>query len=354
MHHVLRTLQPTATTPLYMPAVGFGTGGTGLIGLSGAAAVRGSVRAALRAGFRHFDCAEAYANQEAVGEALAEAIVGTEAGANGPALHVRRDQLFVTSKLWPTNFAPDHALAALHLMLRQLRLKHLDLLLLHWPIALRHTGVDGPSRGVALPVREDGSLIFAGEGPPDPYSSGTQNMAPPSLLRTWRALERAVDDGLVRALGVSNMGVAALHELLTEARVPPSVNQIEMHPHLQQRELLAYCRARRVHVVAHTSLGGPLGGYDMGVRPSVLMQEPVVRRVALAHGVTEAQVLLRWALQRGVSVITHTKSAERLQDQNSPSALSSFNLTRREVDALDALERGQRYMSPRILKFMFA
>ena len=267
---------------------------------------------------------------------------------------MRRDQLFVTSKLWPTNFLPEHASAALQLMLRQLRLKHLDLLLLHWPVALHHTGVDGPSRGVALPVREDGSLIFAGEGPSDPGVDRPPEIAPPSLLRTWRALERAVDDGLVRALGVSNMGVVALHELLTEARVPPSVNQIEMHPHLQQRELLAYCRARRVHVVAHTPLGGPVGRHGIATMPPMLMQEPAVRRAAFAHGVTEAQVLLRWALQRGVSVITHTRSATRLNNENSPSALFSFNLTRHEVDTLDALDRGQRYMSPEILRFMFA
>ena len=335
-----------------MPTVGFGTGGAGVNG-----SMHDSVLDALRSGYRAFDCAESYANQQEVGAALELAMSPVSGGGMG----VPREALFITSKVWPTNFAPEHVLASLRLTLRHLRLQQLDLLLLHWPVPLLHTGsVDGPSRGVAFPVRADGTLVFRGE---DPHATGAGVAAVAggavpqrprgTLLETWRALERAMDEGLVRAIGVSNMGAAALHELLAAARIPPALNQVELHPQLQQRALLRYCATRGVHVQAHTPLGGHSSAATFGDGVQPPLREPTVARIAAARGVSPAQVLLRWGLQRGASVVPYSSHPARVR-QNAPTQLFSFALSRAEIEALDTLERGRRYMAPELFKFLWA
>jgi diketogulonate reductase-like aldo/keto reductase len=233
---------------------------------------RNAVATALAAGYRHVDTARAYANEKDVGAAIR---------ASG----IDRSQLFVTTKLWNTDHGYGRAIRALDKSLEFLGLEQVDLYLVHWP-------VEGLRR------------------------------------ETWRGMEQILADGKARAIGVSNYTVRHLDELLAEAKVPPSVNQVEFHPFLHQRALLAYCRLHAIQLEAY----GPL---VRGQR----MDHPILKRVAARHHRTGAQVLLRWGLQHGLVVIPKSVHAERIREN---SDLYGFALEAEDMDALDGLDEGFR------------
>jgi alcohol dehydrogenase (NADP+) len=242
--------------------------------------VASAVTAALEAGYRHIDCAAAYGNEAEVGEALQNAF------ARGL---VRREDVFVTSKLWVTSARPDAVAAALAKTLADLRLAYLDLYLIHWPFSIAH--------GTPFPP------------PPDAIVKYT----PAAYAALWAAVEEEALAGRARAIGCSNMSVGKLRALLAASpRILPAVNQVECHPFLPQTELLAWCKANRVVLTAYSPLGSP-------DRPARLVSagdpaplgDTTVAGIAAAAGLTPAQVLLRWQLQRGVVVIP--KSVDRLR-----------------------------------------
>jgi len=286
-----------------MPMLGLGTW------KSAPGDVQRAVKEALRLGYRHVDCAFIYDNEREVGRALAES---TREGV------VSRDELWVTSKLWNDCHAPEHVRPALEAALADLQLDYLDLYLVHWPVALKK-GVLGPASA------ED---FIALDALP--------------LAATWGALESARDAGLCRHIGVSNLSAPKLGALIEGARVKPEVNQVELHPYLAQSELVAFCAESGVHVTAYSPLGSPDRPPQlMAPGEPVLLQDPTIAAIAAARGATSAQVLIRWALERGTAVIPKSVNPERLK-QNL--AAADVSLTDADMEAIAALDRHRRYV----------
>ncbi|GFR40416.1 hypothetical protein Agub_g990, partial [Astrephomene gubernaculifera] len=219
---------------------------------------RGAVLAALRLGLRHIDTASIYKNEESIQSSLC---------ASG----LPRSAVFLTSKVSPYEQGAGRARQAVEGVMQRLGTDYLDLMLVHWPGAARTPPASPANRQLRL--------------------------------ETWRELEGLHREGRLRAIGVSNYEAAHLRELLQEADVKPMVNQFEVHPRRQCRELRELCRQEGIAVVAYASLGC-----------SELLGHPVVLRVAAQVGRTPAQVLLRWALQGGCAVIPKSVRPERLAE----------------------------------------
>ena len=280
-----------------MPGIGLGTwkSSPGVVGEA--------VRAALELGYRHVDCAAAYGNEKEVGEAIRGAM---DAGI------LERGDLFVTSKLWNTMHRPDDVKLALTKTLSDLGLEYLDLYLIHWPVHVdKETGEQIPYDD--LPITD-----------------------------TWKVLEECVDQGLVRDIGVSNFSAKKIGDILEVARVPPSVNQVERHPYLQNPSLLEYCLANKVHVTAYS----PLGSNDRPMENKELqriLDEPVIADICTTkdEGTTPAQILIRWALHCETSVIPKSTRTSRIKENLQAAQLE---LTDQDLEAIKALDRHQRYL----------
>jgi diketogulonate reductase-like aldo/keto reductase len=231
---------------------------------------RDAVGSALQLGYRHIDTARLYDNEADVGKAVRES-------------GVPREDVFVTTKLWNADHGFDRTLAAFDESRGRLGLAQVDLFLLHWPVPR---------------LRKD----------------------------SWRALERLYDEGRVRAIGVSNFMVHHLEELLAAARIPPMVNQIEVHPFLQQRDVRAWCAKHGIAVAAYSPLA-----------KGEVARDPTVRKVAAEAGVTPAQAALAWGLHHDLIVLPKSVRPER---QSENLAAAQIRLSPRQIAALDGLERG--------------
>jgi alcohol dehydrogenase (NADP+) len=278
----------TQDNPIHMPALGFGT----LI--SDPALTTTATGDALIAGFRHFDCAERYRNEAEVGEAL-------EAGL--AALGIARGAIFVTTKLWNSNHRPERVEPAFLASLKRLRLTYLDLYLIHTPFAFQPGDNQDP--------RDDKGNII--------YDRGV------TLLDTWRAMERLVDGGKCRFIGLTDVGLKELLPLYESARIKPAVVQVEAHPYLPETELLDFCKEKGIVFLAFAPLGH-------GIRPG-LLEDPVVLAIAARIGKTPAQVLLAWAVQRGTTLLTTPKTAARARE--------NFDISPLPQDAFDEINRIQ-------------
>ncbi len=251
-----------------LPAVGFGT----LI--PDPVVTKQATKAALEAGFRHFDAAERYRNEAAVGEAMREVF---EAGT------VRREEVFVTTKLWNTNHRPERVKPALEGSLRRLQLDYVDSYVIHTPFAFQ-PGDDQDPRD------EHGHVI---------YDSGV------TLIDTWRALEPLVDEGRARSIGLSDIKLETLKEIVAAARIKPAVIQVESHPYLPEWELLEFCREHGIVIQAFAALG-----HAMEPR---MLEDPVITAIAKRVGKTPAQVALAWAVQRGTAFLTTSTNPGRIR-----------------------------------------
>ncbi|XP_077439916.1 aldo-keto reductase family 1 member A1-B isoform X2 [Vanacampus margaritifer] len=240
-----------------MPLIGLGTW------KSSPGQVKEAVKCALEAGYRHIDCAAIYGNEAEIGQALSEAFAQPHG--------VRREDVFVTSKLWNTRHHPEDVEPALMRTLRDLQLDYLDLFLIHWPYAFRR-GEDAFPRDSG-----DGSLLYDVVDYRD----------------TWGAMEELAAKGLVRAIGLSNFNKRQLDDVVAAARVKPAVLQVESHPYLAQTELLAHCRSLGVLMTAYSPLGSPDRAWKRPDEPT-LMDEPAVAALALKYQKSPAQILLRW------------------------------------------------------------
>ena len=264
-----------------IPAVGFGT----LI--PDPLVTKQATRAALEAGFRHLDCAERYRNEAAVGEAIQDAF---KAGT------LQREDLFVSTKLWNTNHRRERVKPAFDASCRRLQVDYVDCYIIHTPFAFQPGDEQDPRDA-------HGRVI---------YDSGV------TLVDTWRALERLVDDGHCKSIGLSDITLEKLREIVAVARIKPAMVQVESHPYLPEWELLDFCREHGIVVQAFAALGHAM-------EPNVLA-DPVITAIAQRVHKTPAQVALAWAVQRGTAFLTTSTKPQRIQE--------SFDISTLPEDAM--------------------
>ncbi|MDF2838237.1 MAG: glyoxal reductase, partial [Paenibacillus sp.] len=231
---------------------------------------------AVRFGYRSIDTAAIYGNESSVGEGIRQALADNNLG---------RGQLFATSKVWTADMGYDETLAAYEASLNKLGLESLDLYLIHWPVAGK-------------------------------------------IKDAWRAMETLYKEGRVRAIGVSNFQVHHLKDLLETAEIKPAVNQIEFHPRLTQKPLLAYTREQGIQLEAWSPL-----------MQGQLLQDETLRRIADRHGKSVAQIILRWDLQHGVVTIPKSTKPSRIADNAN---LFDFSLSDAEMAEIDAMNQDKR------------
>lgn len=286
-----------------MPVLGLGTW------KSAKGEVYEVVRQAIEIGYRHFDCASFYGNESEIGKAISDALKNGE---------VTRADLWITSKLWNNRHKKDEIQTAFETTLKDLSLDYLDLYLIHWPVVLQHD-VNYAQKG--------SDLISLSEVP---------------LTQTWQGLIDLKEKGLTKHIGVSNFSIKKINQIIEETGIIPEVLQIELHPFLQQPKLLNYTNEKGIFLTGYC----PLGSAD---RPAVrilegepkLFQQKVILDIAQDKGISPAQVILAWAVNRGTSVIPKSVNPERLK-QNIESA--DIELSTDEMEKMNSLDLHYRYI----------
>jgi diketogulonate reductase-like aldo/keto reductase len=259
-----------------MPALGFGT----LI--PDPVATRTATRAALEAGFRMLDASERYRNEKQVGEAMQEVFSAGK---------IKREEVFIATKLWNNNHRPERVKPAFEASLKKLQLDYVDLYLIHTPFAFQPGDEQDPRDA-------NGNVV---------YDKGV------TLLDTWKALERLVDEGKCKAIGLSDVSLDRTKEVFEAGRIKPAVVHVESHPYLPEWDLLDYCRKNRIVFQAFAPLGH-------SSEPK-LLEDPVITAIAKRVNKTPAQVLLAWAIQRGTALLTTSKTPSRIKENFGVSAL---------------------------------
>jgi alcohol dehydrogenase (NADP+) len=287
-----------------MPILGLGTW------KSGPNETYTAVREAIKAGYRHIDCAAIYGNEKEIGSAFNDAFKAGD---------VKREDLWVTSKLWNNAHQKDDVVNALQQSLKDLQLEYLDLYLVHWPVTLKP------------------EIVFPG--------AGSDFLSPEELpvSQTWEGMCSCVEQKIARHIGVSNFSIKKLQELADASDHAPEMNQIELHPFLQQPQMLEFCKNNNIHLTAYA----PLGSSD---RPDELKQanEPgllenhVIKSIADINNCSTAQILIAWAIKRGTAVIPKSVHKERLKENI---ASIDVQLSGKDMDALSELDRHFRYVT---------
>jgi diketogulonate reductase-like aldo/keto reductase len=302
----------TLYTGAQIPAVGLGTFGSDrFTGAQIAEAVSG----AIDVGYRHIDCASVYGNEHLVGESLADRL---RAG-------VRREDLWVTSKLWNDKHDPEDVIPSCERSLKDLQLDYLDLYLIHWPFPNYHApGVDVSSR--------------------DPHAKPYIHER---YMRTWRQLEKLVEMGLVRHIGTSNMTIPKLRLLLRDAEIKPACNEMELHPHFQQPELFRYVVENGLVPIGFSPIGSPSRpDRDRTPDDTVDTEDPVIVGIAARHNVHPALVCIKWAVQRGQVPIPF--SVKREQYLANLQAVVMDPLTDEEMQAIAGIDRNCRLIKGQV------
>jgi len=255
-----------------------------------------TVKDAIDVGYRLIDGAFAYQNETEVGAGIAAKIKdGT----------VKREDLFITSKLWGTFHKPELVLPALKKTLSDLGLEYLDLYLIHWPVALKEGTPDlYPSDAAGVPINSDADFVD-----------------------TWKSMEEAVKLGLVRSIGVSNFNSEQIGRILASCTIKPVTNQVECHPYFNQRKLQEWCKERDIVITGYSPLGSPDRPWATAADEK-LLDDPKLLEVGKKYGKSAAQVVLRWNTQRGIVTIPKTVRKERLVEN-----LNIFDFTLSEEDS---------------------
>jgi alcohol dehydrogenase (NADP+) len=294
--------QRMLSTGAAMPAIGLGTFGSDHVSASEIAA---AVRGAAGVGYRHFDCASVYGNE------------GILRGG------IKREELWVTSKLWNDMHGEDDVIASCRKSLADLRLEYLDLYLVHWPFPNFHP------RGCDVSSRSPDAKPYIHE----------------NYMKTWRKMEELVDLGLVRHIGTSNMTVPKLKLLLRDARIKPAVNEMELHPHFQQAELFQFVVENGMQAIGYCPIGSPgRPERDRTPEDTAPTEDPVILEIARRHGTDPAAVCIRWAVQRGQTPIPFSVNHYR----ENLAAAAGEPLTDEEMRAIAAIDRNCRLIKGQV------
>jgi alcohol dehydrogenase (NADP+) len=275
-----------------------------------------AIRSAIKIGYRHFDCAFIYMNEKEIGQAFADAFV------NGD---VKREDVWITSKLWNHCHKQEDVIPALKSTLADLQLDYLDLYLVHWPHVFKKDFMGAAKADETLPTSEV------------PH------------IETWRGMETAVEQGLARHIGVCNFNKHKLKTLSEQAKIIPEMNQVELHPMLHQTDLLEFCKKNGTYVTAYSPLGSPDRSAEMKAADEPnLFQNPVVKELAQKHNCSEAQIMIAWAMERGTAVIPKSVNPKR-QEQNFES--TEIHLSEDDMQLMASADKGYRYVKGQFWEF---
>lgn len=294
-----------------MPAIGLGTFGSDH---ANAGEVAEAVRGAIACGYRHLDCASVYGNEAEIGAVL-ETVYPV----------VPRKELWINSKVWNDAHVPEAVAASCRKSIADLRCDYLDLYLVHWPFPNFHP----PGCGV------------------DSRSPDAKPFDLDRFMTTWRAMEKLVDEGLVRHIGTSNVTIPKLEAILPECRIKPSVNEMELHPHFQQPALFDYCVQRGMAVIGYCPIGSPARPErDKTPEDSVDIEDPVIVEIAASHGIHPATLCVKWAQQRGqVPIPFSTKKRNYLANLKS---ICADPLTDGEMARIAGIDSGCRLIKGQV------
>lgn len=272
--------------------------------------VANAVKIALNNGYKHIDCAATYGNEAEIGEAFAEVFGKGD---------IKREDVWVTSKLWNNAHKKEDVIPALKQTLKDLQLEYLDLYLIHWPVAFKPD--------VSFPEKAEDFLSLE-EVP---------------LIETWKEMIKAKEHGLVKHIGVSNFSIEKLEELMNDTDHAPEMNQVELHPYLQQDKLLEFCSRNGINVTGYSPLGSGDRSEEMKAddEPS-LLENPVINKIAKKHGASAGQILIKWSEQRGTAVIPKSTNEGRIKE-NLQSA--GFQLDEDDLKEIADLDDHFRYVT---------
>lgn len=300
-------------TGAQMPAIGLGTFGSDH---ADAKQVQDAVRGAIKVGYRHFDCAACYGNEAEIGQVFTEAF---EAG------EVKREDLFVVSKVWNDMHGKGDVLLACARTLKDLQLDYLDMYYVHWPFPNYH------------PPKCDVS-----ERNPDSKPFSVER-----FMATWRQMERLVDMGLTKHIGMSNMTLPKLKAVLPLCRIKPAAIEMEMHPCFQQKELYDYIIEQGIQVVGFCPLGSPdRPERDRTAEDIADLEQPIIKKIAENHGVHPVLIALKWAVQNG-----HTPIPFSIKEKNYTANLVCVTedpLTDEEMKEIATMECNNRLVKGQV------
>jgi len=302
----------TLSSGARIPAIGLGTFGSDHVTHS---EVADAVRYAVSLGYRHFDCASVYGNEDRIGRVLKGIF------AEG----LRRDQVWITSKLWNDRHGEGEVIAACENSLRDLQIDYLDLYLIHWPFPNHHApGCDVTSRNAhAVPYVHE------------------------NYMRTWRKMEELVDGGLVRHIGTSNMTVPKMRLLLRDAKIKPVANEMELHPHFQQPEFFRYLIENGIQPIAFSPIGSPARPErDRTPEDTSPLEDPAICQIARRMGVHPAVVCIKWAVQRGQIPIPFSANPRNIL--GNLLAVTGEPLTQEDMSTIEKLDRNCRLIKGQV------